>query len=137
MQGSKHITTSNSFSLQDLQKKAQEIINEDIHLSGRSMHMHMHVHVSTPHSSVMNRPVRPSTIENGIFSDGFQWRFLWLMNQLFICFWSNPVDLASAILSPSWKINHKHGFVWHVSLVVSSLIAVKQRFSYIHRHYIF
>jgi len=72
LQGSKHITTSNSFSLQDLQKKAQEIINEDIHLSGRSMHMHMHVHVSTPHSSVMNRPVRPSTIENGIFSDGFQ-----------------------------------------------------------------
>lgn len=34
-------------------------------------------------------------------SDGFQCLFLWFMNQLFICFWSSPVDSASANFSAS------------------------------------
>lgn len=42
-----------------------------------------------------------SMTANCMFSDGFQCRFLWFINQLFICFWSKPVDTASATLSAS------------------------------------
>ena len=36
-----------------------------------------------------------------------QFLFLWLMNQLLICFWSRPVDSASAIFSVSYS-QHQH-----------------------------
>ena len=46
----------------------------------------------------------PSIIANGMSSDaGFQCRFRWLMNQLFICFGSSPVIAASLTLSSSCK----------------------------------
>jgi len=34
-----------------------------------------------------------------------QFRFLWLMNQLLICFSCNPVSSTSFALSSSWKKN--------------------------------
>lgn len=41
-------------------------------------------------------PWNPSITTNCISSDGFQCRFLWLMNQLSICFISSPVDSANS-----------------------------------------
>ena len=76
-----------------------------IKIKFHNMHRLLIYMVPVQHQSTFrkNDPYSLLLIRDGYcrFSGGFQWRFLWFMNQLFICFWSKPVDEAKAILSAS------------------------------------